>query len=139
QEKSSIKTLGDKKAELDQAKNDLQQAESSYDLNKAAILKHGTIPKLEEELAKMENQDHEDDWLVSESVTEDGIAEVLSRETKIPVARLMQGEREKLLHLDDNLHKRVVGQDEAVEAVSDAVLRSRAGLQDPSKPLGSFL
>ncbi len=139
QEKSSIKTLGDKKAELDQAKNDLQQAESSYDLNKAAILKHGTIPKLEEELAKMENQDHEDDWLVSESVTEDGIAEVLSRETKIPVARLMQGEREKLLHLDDNLHKRVVGQDEAVAAVSDAVLRSRAGLQDPSKPLGSFL
>ncbi len=139
QEKSSIKTLGDKKAELDQAKNDLQQAESSYDLNKAAVLKHGTIPKLEEELAKMENQDHEDDWLVSESVTEDGIAEVLSRETKIPVARLMQGEREKLLHLDDNLHKRVVGQDEAVEAVSDAVLRSRAGLQDPSKPLGSFL
>ncbi len=139
QEKSSIKTLGDKKAELDQAKNDLQQAESSYDLNKAAILKHGTIPKLEEELAKMESQDHEDDWLVSESVTEDGIAEVLSRETKIPVARLMQGEREKLLHLDDNLHKRVVGQDEAVEAVSDAVLRSRAGLQDPSKPLGSFL
>lgn len=139
QEKSSIKTLGDKKAELDQAKNDLQQAESSYDLNKAAILKHGTIPKLEEELAKMENQDHEEDWLVSESVTEDGIAEVLSRETKIPVARLMQGEREKLLHLDDNLHKRVVGQDEAVEAVSDAVLRSRAGLQDPSKPLGSFL
>ncbi|KOY71317.1 ATP-dependent chaperone ClpB [Apilactobacillus kunkeei] len=139
QEKSSIKTLGDKKAELDQAKNDLQQAESSYDLNKAAILKHGTIPKLEEELANMESQDHEDDWLVSESVTEDGIAEVLSRETKIPVARLMQGEREKLLHLDDNLHKRVVGQDEAVEAVSDAVLRSRAGLQDPSKPLGSFL
>lgn len=139
QEKSSIKTLGDKKAELDQAKNDLQQAESSYDLNKAAILKHGTIPKLEEELAKMESQDHEEDWLVSESVTEDGIAEVLSRETKIPVSRLMQGEREKLLHLDDNLHKRVVGQDEAVEAVSDAVLRSRAGLQDPSKPLGSFL
>lgn len=139
QEKSSIKTLGDKKAELDQAKNDLQQAESSYDLNKAAILKHGTIPKLEEELAKMESQDHDDDWLVSESVTEDGIAEVLSRETKIPVARLMQGEREKLLHLDDNLHKRVVGQDEAVAAVSDAVLRSRAGLQDPSKPLGSFL
>ncbi|MGQ2282204.1 ATP-dependent chaperone ClpB [Apilactobacillus kunkeei] len=139
QEKASIKTLGDKKAELDQAKNDLQQAESSYDLNKAAILKHGTIPKLEEELAKMESQDHEDDWLVSESVTEDGIAEVLSHETKIPVARLMQGEREKLLHLDDNLHKRVVGQDEAVEAVSDAVLRSRAGLQDPSKPLGSFL
>ncbi|AYF92541.1 ATP-dependent Clp protease ATP-binding subunit [Apilactobacillus bombintestini] len=139
QEKNSIQKLGDKKSELDQAKNDLQQAESSYDLNKAAVLKHGTIPKLEEELKQLESQDHTDDWLVSESVTEDGIADVLSRETNIPVSRLMQGEREKLLHLADNLHKRVVGQNEAVEAVSDAVLRSRAGLQDPSKPLGSFL
>ncbi|GAA6113098.1 ATP-dependent chaperone ClpB [Apilactobacillus apinorum] len=139
QEKTSIKALSDKKAELDQAKNELQQAESNYDLDKVAVLQHGTIPELEKELAKMENQDHDDDWLVSESVTEDGIAEVLSRETRIPVARLMEGEKEKILHLDDNLHKRVIGQDEAVESVADAVLRSRAGLQDPSKPLGSFL
>ncbi|GAA6114651.1 ATP-dependent chaperone ClpB [Apilactobacillus apinorum] len=139
QEKTSIKALSDKKAELDQAKNELQQAESNYDLDKVAVLQHGTIPELEKELAKMENQDHDDDWLVSESVTEDGIAEVLSRETRIPVSRLMEGEKEKLLHLDDNLHKRVIGQDEAVESVADAVLRSRAGLQDPSKPLGSFL
>ncbi|TPR40323.1 ATP-dependent chaperone ClpB [Apilactobacillus micheneri] len=139
QEKSSIQKLGDKKSELDQAKNDLQQAESSYDLNKAAVLQHGTIPKLEEELKQMEGQDHNDDWLVSESVTENEIGNVLSRETGIPVNRLMQGERAKLLHLDDNLHQRVIGQNEAVEAVSDAVLRSRAGLQDPSKPLGSFL
>ncbi|TPR17484.1 ATP-dependent chaperone ClpB [Apilactobacillus timberlakei] len=139
QEKSSIQKLGDKKSELDKAKNDLQQAESSYDLNKAAVLQHGTIPKLEEELKQMESQDHNDDWLVSESVTENEIGNVLSRETGIPVNRLMQGERDKLLHLDDNLHKRVIGQNEAVEAVSDAVLRSRAGLQDPSKPLGSFL
>ncbi|TPR40693.1 ATP-dependent chaperone ClpB [Apilactobacillus micheneri] len=139
QEKSSIQKLGDKKSELDKAKNDLQQAESSYDLNKAAVLQHGTIPKLEEELKQMEGQDHNDDWLVSESVTENEIGNVLSRETGIPVNRLMQGERAKLLHLDDNLHKRVIGQNEAVEAVSDAVLRSRAGLQDPSKPLGSFL
>jgi ATP-dependent Clp protease ATP-binding subunit ClpB len=139
QEKNAIKKLGDKKKELDQAQNDLQQAESSYDLNQAAILKHGTIPKLKEELAAMETSDHTDDWLVSESVTEDGIATVLSHETKIPVARLMQGEKEKLLHLADNIHKRIVGQDEAVQAVSDAVLRSRAGLQDPTKPLGSFL
>lgn len=139
QEKSSIQKLGDKKSELDQAKNDLQQAESSYDLNKAAVLQHGTIPKLEEELKQMEGQDHNDDWLVSESVTENEIGNVLSRETGIPVNRLMQGERAKLLNLDDNLHKRVIGQNEAVEAVSDAVLRSRAGLQDPSKPLGSFL
>ncbi|GAA6237051.1 ATP-dependent chaperone ClpB [Apilactobacillus micheneri] len=139
QEKSSIQKLGDKKSELDQAKNDLQQAESSYDLNKAAVLQHGTIPKLEEELKQMEGQNHNDDWLVSESVTENEIGNVLSRETGIPVNRLMQGERAKLLHLDDNLHKRVIGQNEAVESVSDAVLRSRAGLQDPSKPLGSFL
>lgn len=139
QEKSSIQKLGDKKSELDKAKNDLQQAESSYDLNKAAVLKHGTIPKLEKELKQMEGQDHNDDWLVSESVTENEIGNVLSRETGIPVNRLMQGERTKLLHLDDNLHQRVIGQNEAVEAVSDAVLRSRAGLQDPSKPLGSFL
>ncbi|TPR35999.1 ATP-dependent chaperone ClpB [Apilactobacillus micheneri] len=139
QEKSSIQKLGDKKSELDQAKNDLQQAESSYDLNKAAVLQHGTIPKLEEELKQMEGQDHNDDWLVSESVTENEIGNILSRETGIPVNRLMQGERAKLLHLDDNLHQRVIGQNEAVEAVSDAVLRSRAGLQDPSKPLGSFL
>ncbi|UQS85434.1 ATP-dependent chaperone ClpB [Apilactobacillus apisilvae] len=139
QEKASIQKLGDKKRELDQAKNDLQQAESSYDLNKAAVLQHGTIPKLEDELSKMESQDHTNDWLVSESVTENEIGNVLSRETGIPVTRLMQGERSKLLHLDDNLHQRVIGQDEAVEAVSDAVLRSRAGLQDPSKPLGSFL
>lgn len=139
QEKTSIKKLGAKKKELDQAQNDLQQAESSYDLNQAAILKHGTIPKLKEELAAMEANDHTDDWLVSESVTEDGIATVLSRETRIPVTRLMQGEKDKLLHLADNIHRRIVGQDEAVQAVSDAVLRSRAGLQDPSKPLGSFL
>ncbi|MCK8606472.1 ATP-dependent Clp protease ATP-binding subunit [Apilactobacillus ozensis] len=138
-EKDAIKKLGDKKRELDKAKNDLQQAESNYDLNQAAILKHGTIPELESELADMEKQDHSNDWLVSESVTQNEIANVLSRETGIPVQRLMQGERAKLLSLDKNLHKRVVGQDEAVEAVSDAVLRSRAGLQDPSKPLGSFL
>ncbi|MCL0329350.1 ATP-dependent chaperone ClpB [Apilactobacillus xinyiensis] len=138
-EKDAIKKLGDKKRELDKAKNDLQQAESNYDLNQAAILKHGTIPELEQELADMEKQDHSNDWLVSESVTQNEIANVLSRETGIPVQRLMQGERAKLLNLDKNLHKRVVGQDEAVEAVSDAVLRSRAGLQDPSKPLGSFL
>ncbi len=137
--KMPLKKLGDKKRELDKAKNDLQQAESNYDLNQAAILKHGTIPELESELADMEKQDHSNDWLVSESVTQNEIANVLSRETGIPVQRLMQGERAKLLSLDKNLHKRVVGQDEAVEAVSDAVLRSRAGLQDPSKPLGSFL
>lgn len=98
-EKDAIKKLGDKKRELDKAKNDLQQAESNYDLNQAAILKHGTIPELESELADMEKQDHSNDWLVSESVTQNEIANVLSRETGIPVQRLMQGERAKLLSL----------------------------------------
>ncbi|KRM93794.1 ATP-dependent chaperone ClpB [Lentilactobacillus senioris DSM 24302 = JCM 17472] len=138
-EKKSLTAISDKKKELDQAKNELQQAESNYDLNLAAKLQHGTIPSLESELAELENTDRPDEWLVEESVTEDQIADVVSRQTGIPVAKLVESEREKLLHLADNLHKRVVGQDDAVNAVSDAVLRSRAGLQDPSKPLGSFL
>ncbi|MCY9806801.1 ATP-dependent chaperone ClpB [Lentilactobacillus senioris] len=138
-EKKSLTAISDKKKELDQAKNELQQAESNYDLNLAAKLQHGTIPSLESELAELESTDRPDEWLVEESVTEDQIADVVSRQTGIPVAKLVEGEREKLLHLADNLHKRVVGQDDAVNAVSDAVLRSRAGLQDPSKPLGSFL
>lgn len=87
----------------------------------------------------MEQTDHTGDWLVEESVTEQEIATVVAEMTGIPVNKLVATEREKLLHLADNLHKRVIGQDEAVQAVSDAVLRSRAGLQDPSKPLGSFL
>ncbi|WCJ46913.1 AAA family ATPase [Levilactobacillus brevis] len=139
QEKSAIKQLGDKKTELDQAKRELENAESAYDLNRAAELQHGTIPQLEKELADLEQTDQQQDWLVSESVTENEIAAVVSRMTGIPVTKLVQGEREKLLKLADHLHERVVGQDQAVSAVADAVLRSRAGLQDPTKPLGSFL
>ncbi len=139
QEKDAIKKISDKKRELDQAKNDLKHAESTYDLNKAAVLQHGTIPGLEKEIAQLEKNDEHKDWLVSESVTANEIASVVSRETGIPVTKLVEGERQKLLHLADNLHKRVIGQDEAVTAVSNAVIRSRAGLQDPSKPLGSFL
>ncbi|PWG00789.1 ATP-dependent chaperone ClpB [Levilactobacillus bambusae] len=138
-EKDAISVLGQKKAELDQAKHDLETAEQNYDLNAAAVLQHGTIPNLEAELAQLEQTDHSDDWLVSESVTEGDIANVVSRMTGIPVAKLVAGEREKLLHLADHLHERVVGQDQAVTAVADAVIRSRAGLQDPQKPLGSFL
>lgn len=138
-EKEDIQKVSDKKAELDQARHDLENAESNYDLEKAAKLQHGVIPKLENELQELEKTDRPEEWLVEESVTEDEIAEVVSRQTGIPVAKLVQGEREKLLHLADNLHKRVIGQDEAVNAVADAVLRSRAGLQDPSKPLGSFM
>ncbi|NLR08559.1 ATP-dependent chaperone ClpB [Lactobacillus sp. HBUAS51381] len=139
QEKTAIKSVGAKKTELDRAKRDLENAESQYDLNKAAELQHGTIPRLERELADLEKQDQQQDWLVSESVTENEIAAVVSRMTGIPVTKLVQGEREKLLKLADRLHDRVVGQDQAVSAVADAVLRSRAGLQDPTKPLGSFL
>ncbi|MEJ6400677.1 ATP-dependent Clp protease ATP-binding subunit [Nicoliella lavandulae] len=138
-EKDAINKLGDKKRQLDQAKNDLQQAESSYDYSKSAELKNGLIPQLEAELKQMESEDHSKDWLVEESVTDNEIADVVSRQTGIPVNKLVQGEREKLLHLADNLHRRVIGQDAAVNAVADAVIRSRAGLQDPSKPLGSFL
>ncbi|MFC6202515.1 ATP-dependent chaperone ClpB [Lactiplantibacillus nangangensis] len=138
-EKKSLKALSDKKAALDKAKHDLETAESQYDLEVAAKLQHGTIPKLAEELKQMEANDHHDDWLVEESVTADQVANVVSRMTGIPVNKLVAGEREKLLHLADNLHQRVVGQDAAVNAVSDAVLRSRAGLQDPNRPLGSFM
>ncbi|MCH4123294.1 MAG: ATP-dependent chaperone ClpB [Levilactobacillus sp.] len=139
QEKTAIKAVGDKKTELDRAKRDLANAESAYDLNKAAELQHGTIPRLTKELAQLEKQDQNQNWLVSESVTENEIATVVSRMTGIPVTKLVQGEREKLLQLAERLHDRVVGQDQAVSAVADAVLRSRAGLQDPTKPLGSFL
>lgn len=139
QEKTAIKSVGAKKMELDKAKRDLENAEAQYDLNQAAELQHGTIPRLEQELADLEKQNQQQDWLVSESVTENEIANVVSRMTGIPVTKLVQGEREKLLKLADRLHDRVVGQDQAVSAVADAVLRSRAGLQDPTKPLGSFL
>lgn len=138
-EKKDIAALNDKKSQLDQAKRELQDAQNNYDLEKAARLQHGTIPELEKALQKAEAEERPDDWLVQESVTENEIAGVVSRETGIPVTKLVQGEREKLLHLADHLHERVVGQDEAVTAVTNAVLRSRAGLQDPARPLGSFL
>lgn len=138
-EKQALGALSAKKNELDKANRDLADAEAQYDLDKAAVLQHGTIPELKKELNAMEQKDHSGEWLVSESVTEQEIAEVVAKMTGIPVNKLVATEREKLLHLADNLHERVIGQNEAVQAISDAVLRSRAGLQDPSKPLGSFL
>ena len=138
-EKEDVQKISDKKSELDQAKHELEDAENNYDLEKAAKLQHAVIPELEKQLAKLEQVKRPDNWLVEESVTEEEIASVVSRLTGVPVAKLVQGERQKLLHLAENLHKRVIGQDEAVYAVSNAVLRSRAGLQDPSKPLGSFM
>ena len=138
-EKKDIRQLNEKKSAIDKAKHELEDAQSRYDLETAARLQHGTIPQLEKELQTMEHSDRPQSWLVQESVTVNEIAAVISRETGIPVAKLVEGDRQKLLHLADNLHQRVIGQNEAVSAVSDAVLRSRAGLQDPSRPLGSFL
>lgn len=138
-EKADIQKLSSKKAELDQAKHALEEAENNYDLEKAAKLQHATIPALERELSELEHAERPDNWLVEESVTENEIAQVVSRSTGIPVAKLVQGEREKLLHLPESLHKRVIGQEEAVDSVANAVIRARAGLQDPNQPLGTFL
>lgn len=125
-EKLDIQKVSDKKSELDKARHQLEEAENNYDLEKAAKLQHATIPQLEKELQQLENSERPKEWMVEESVTDKEIAEVISRMTGIPISKLVEGEREKLLHLADNLHKRVIGQDEAVDAVSDAVLRSRA-------------
>ncbi|GCF94531.1 chaperone protein ClpB [Enterococcus florum] len=139
-EKEEVNAVSNKRAEIDQAKHELEDAENNYDLERAAVLRHGTIPKLEQELVDLENKNTESQLrMVQESVTENEIAQVVGRLTGIPVTKLVEGEREKLLSLNATLHQRVIGQDEAVDAVSDAVLRSRAGLQDPNRPLGSFL
>ena len=139
-EKEEVNAVSNKRAEIDQAKHELEDAENNYDLERAAVLRHGTIPKLEKELTALdEKNQHSDLRMVQESVTENEIAQVVARLTGIPVTKLVEGEREKLLHLNQTLHERVIGQDEAVDAVADAVLRSRAGLQDPNRPLGSFL
>lgn len=141
-EKESTDALRVKREELDQARHDLEEAEAQYNLEEAAELRHGIIPRLEKELREAEEL-HEpsmvDGRLTQESVTEEEIAKVVGRLTGIPVNRIVEGERAKLLSLDDTLKKRVIGQDEAVEKVYEAVLRSRAGIQDPRKPIGSFL
>lgn len=139
-EKEEVNVVSNKRAEIDQAKHELEDAENNYDLERAAVLRHGTIPKLEKELIDLEEKNQKNEIkMVQESVTENEIAQVVGRLTGIPVTKLVEGEREKLLSLNSTLHKRVIGQEEAVDAVSDAVLRSRAGLQDPNRPLGSFL
>lgn len=139
-EKEEVNKVSEKRAELDKARHELEDAENNYDLERAAVLRHGTIPELEKQLKELEAKNAgEGDKLVQESVTEHEISIVVGRMTGIPVSKLMEGEREKILKLNETLHKRVIGQDEAVDAVSDAVIRSRAGLQDPNRPLGSFL
>ncbi|MGY0401221.1 ATP-dependent chaperone ClpB [Carnobacterium jeotgali] len=142
-EKEEVAKLRDKRAEIEKARHELEEAESNYDLERAAVLRHGQIPALEKELKRLEEEQLAAQGnsirLVQESVTEEEIAVVIGRMTGIPVSRLVKGEREKLMHLDTSLSERVVGQDEAVQSVSDAVIRARAGIQDPNRPLGSFL
>ena len=138
-EKEEVDKVNKKRAEIDTAKTQLENAENNYDLEEAAVLRHGTIPKLQQELVELEAKESSDLKMVQEVVTEKEIATVVGRLTGIPVSKLEEGEREKILRLNETLHKRVIGQEEAVNAVSDAVIRSRAGLQDPNRPLGSFL
>ena len=140
-EKGGISRVQDIRAKLEQLKAEIDSAEREYDLNKAAELKYGKLPELQKQLADAEAaaQTANDAKLLRDAVTEEEIARIVARWTGIPVTKLMQGDREKLLHLDDTLHRRVIGQDEAVEKVSEAILRSRAGIQDPDRPIGSFL
>ncbi|MEK4998727.1 ATP-dependent chaperone ClpB [Paenibacillus sp. FSL H7-0918] len=140
-EKSAIQGIRDLKKRLEQARKDLVDAQEEYDLNKSAELSYGIIPDLERQLKTAEEaaQQDQDTRLLREAVTEEEIADIVSRWTGVPVSRLVEGERDKLLRLEDTLHERVVGQDEAVSLVADAVLRARAGIKDPNRPIGSFL
>lgn len=140
-EKHALQEIQAKRELLDQKRNELEKAESEYDLNKAAVLRHGEIPQLKKELEELEQKLTEtgDTRLLREDVTSDEIAAIVSRWTGVPVTKMLQSEREKLLALGDTLHKRVVGQDDAVKLVTEAVWRARAGIQDPNKPIGSFL
>lgn len=142
-EKEVFHDVQQKRSELDKAKTELDYAENEYDLEKAAVLRHGRIPELQKELElleeKAENQKQSDTRLVQEAVTDEEIAVVVSRLTGIPISRLVKEEREKLLTLDERMKERIIGQDEAVEAVTNAVIRSKAGIQAPERPLGSFL
>ena len=139
-EKQAIQSEKELKEKVDSLKADIDQATGSGDFERAARLRYGELPALEKQLekAKAQNAERKGD-LLQDEVTEEQINQIISRWTGIPVARLKEGEREKILHLPDDLHRRVVGQDEAVEKVSDAILRSRAGISDPNRPIGSFL
>ena len=141
-EKDAIVKVTKLREEIERVNAEIEKAERSYDLNRAAELKYGELPKLKQELEKEEAIAEEtkgENSLLRDRVTEEEIARIVGRWTGIPVSKLMEGEREKLLHLEDVLHQRVIGQDEAVKKVSEAILRSRAGIQDPNRPLGSFL
>lgn len=141
-EKAAIDVVRDLRERLEQTRREIEEAERSYDLNTAAELKHGVLPDLEAQLKVEESriEDHtSENSLLREEVTDTEIAEIISRWTGIPVTRLVEGEREKLLRLDEVLHERVIGQDEAVQLVADAVIRARSGIKDPQRPIGSFI
>ena len=141
-EKKAIETVQKLRGEIEQLGAQMERAESEYDLNRAAEIKYGKLPELQKQLREQEElaeQYDEGHTLLRDKVTEEEIARIVARWTGIPVTKLMQGEREKLLHLDEVLHRRVIGQDEAVRKVADAILRSRAGIQNPQRPIGSFL
>ncbi|MCW3489384.1 ATP-dependent chaperone ClpB [Dethiobacter alkaliphilus] len=140
EEKSTIGGLGSIREELEKARHEMEQAQREYDLNKVAEYQYGRIPALEKKLKEAEERLGSDEAkLIKEDVTPEEVAEVVSRWTGIPLSRLLEGEKEKLLRLDDILHERVIGQDEAVNAVTDAVIRARSGLKDPKRPIGSFI
>jgi len=136
-EKEIIDKIKDKKSVIEKRKFELEQAEANYDLETAARLKHGTIPELERELLELRNNTK--NQILSDVVEEEDIAVVISRWTNIPISKLVNSEKEKLLRLEENLRKRVLGQDEALKLVSEAIIRSRSGIKDPNKPIGSFL
>ncbi|HKI87292.1 MAG TPA: ATP-dependent chaperone ClpB, partial [Thermoanaerobaculia bacterium] len=141
-EKEAIDRVRHLREEIERLRRQIEQAERAYDLNQAAELKHGKLPTLEAELKSQEEQisnEESGSRLLREEVTEDEIAEVVSRWTGVPVTRLIEGERDKLLRLDEILHARVIGQDEAVQLVADAVIRARSGIKDPRRPIGSFI
>ena len=139
-EKASVEKVSKLREEIESVNSEIQIAQRNYDLNKAAELQYGRLPELKKQLEEEEERvAKEDRSMVRESVTEDEIAKIISRWTGIPVAKLTESERNKTLHLDEVLHQRVVGQDEAVELVTESIIRSKAGIKDPSKPIGSFL
>lgn len=142
-EKNEISQIREVREQIDHLRHELEEAENNYDLNKAAELRHGRIPEVEKELALLEEENREktanEDRLLQEEVTENEIADIVGRWTGIPVAKLVEGEREKLLKLADSLQEKVIGQENAVGLVSDAVIRARAGIKDPRRPIGSFI
>lgn len=136
-EKDINNKINKKKEEIERKNHELERAEDEYDLEKAAILKHGTIPTLLKELESLESQNKND--ILSDTIDEESIAAIISKWTNIPVSKLVGEEKEKLLHLEDNMKKRVIGQDNAINLVSDAIIRARSGIKDPNRPIGSFI